>query len=74
MMSEKRIVILREFSGLFQAKRNSEPGEDEDQESTPAATELLIGYLNNPNPTTVIAFFRPKTTQRGNKTRQVDYK
>ncbi|KPQ00359.1 MAG: DNA polymerase III delta subunit HolA [Bacteroidetes bacterium HLUCCA01] len=67
MMSEKRIVILREFSGLFQAKRNSEPGEDEDQESTPAATELLIGYLNNPNPTTVIAFFDQKPPNAGTK-------
>jgi DNA polymerase-3 subunit delta len=71
MMAERRIVILREFSGLFAPRKRSEStdGENEnnDREAVPASTEMLIGYLLKPNPSTILAIVDQKSPNAGTK-------
>ncbi|MCC5925256.1 MAG: DNA polymerase III subunit delta [Bacteroidetes bacterium] len=71
MMADRRIVILREFSGLFSPVRRTDSNEEGEgdpvEESIPASTEMLIGYLLKPNPSTVLAIIDQKPPNAGTK-------
>lgn len=70
MMADRRIVLLREFSGLFAPRKNTAPQEDEQEsieEEVPASTEMLITYLQKPNPSTILAITDQKAPNAGTK-------
>lgn len=65
MMSERRMVIVREFMGLFDPSAAS--AEDESKGGTKGDVDLLMSYLQKPNPQTVL-ILRDEKTPAGNTT------
>lgn len=51
MMSEKRVVVLRDFSAIFDSRNKQDS--DSSEGNTSHDQELLIQYLNNPSPSTL---------------------
>lgn len=84
MMSEKRIVIVREFFQLFsRSQRSSESEEagsgtreEEDGDSSAVNMEKMVAYLRAPNPSTILVFVDKKSagnTKVANAVSKSDY-
>lgn len=54
MMSEKRVVVVREFSVLFDKVKSESDQTDDGSGSGENAIEDLISYINAPNPQTIL--------------------
>jgi DNA polymerase III subunit delta len=57
MMAERRIVILRDFSALFDKMPASD---DNDEDTGVSSIEPLFTYLARPNPSTILVFVDKK--------------
>ncbi len=66
MMSDRRMVIVREFMGLFDPNAGSAESSDESMKgSSKGDVDLLLAYLQKPNPQTVL-ILRDEKTPAGN--------
>ncbi|MCH8494872.1 MAG: DNA polymerase III subunit delta [Balneolales bacterium] len=72
MMSDRRIVILRDFSAVFDPRNkstnvDSENPDEEDESNSTASVELLINYLNKPNPSAILVMIDKKAPSGNTK-------
>jgi len=61
MMAERRVVILRDFSSLFdKAGSNRDMNESESLKSSADPLDIFLNYIDNPNPLSVLALIDKK--------------
>lgn len=66
MMSEKRMVIVRDFLKMFEKQKALEGSAQEDREETTSA-EGIIAYLQSPNPACITIFISEKSVPGNTK-------